>query len=88
MFQFPKDPKKIRARIRRYERALRKEYERHGFIGDGFGKRYLLGPMYLIMGDLAGALRSFGWFEEVFPTMLVTRFTLCVGLWPCTVQGI
>ena len=24
---FPKDPKKIRARIRRYERALRKEYE-------------------------------------------------------------
>ena len=67
MFQFPKGPKEIRARIRRYERALRKEFERHGFFGDGFGKRYLLGPMYLIMGDLAGALRSFGWFEEAFP---------------------
>ena len=33
-----------------------------------FGQdRYLLGPLYLLLGDLAGALRSFAWFERVFP---------------------
>jgi hypothetical protein len=67
MFEFPKDPKAIRSRIRRYERALRKEYQEHGFYDDGFGKRYLLGPLYLIMGDLAGALGYFEWFEQAFP---------------------
>jgi hypothetical protein len=67
MSQFPKEPKKIRARITRYERELRKEYEMNGFIRDGYGKRYLLGPLYLLLGDLAGAIKSFEWFEEMFP---------------------
>jgi hypothetical protein len=39
MSQFPKEPEKIRARITRYERELRKEYEMNGFIRDGYGKR-------------------------------------------------
>jgi hypothetical protein len=26
-----------------------------------------LGPLYLLKGDLAGALRSFAWFEQHFP---------------------
>jgi hypothetical protein len=39
MLEFPNEPKKIRARIRRYERKLRKEYEATGFYGDGYGKR-------------------------------------------------
>jgi len=64
---FPKDSKKIRERIRRYERALRKEQDEHGFYSDGYGKRYLLGPLYLLMDDLEGALKSFAWFEENFP---------------------
>ena len=64
---FPKDHKKIRARIRRYERALRKEHEETGFYSDGYGKRYLLGPLYLLMDDLQGALQSFAWFEATFP---------------------
>jgi tetratricopeptide (TPR) repeat protein len=64
---FPKDPKKIRARIRRYERALRKEHEETGFYSDGYGKRFLLGPLYLLMDDLEGALQSFAWYEETFP---------------------
>ena len=34
---------------------------------DGYGKRFLLGPLYMIMGDLQGALRSFEWFETEFP---------------------
>jgi hypothetical protein len=65
--QFPKEPKKIRGRIRRYERELRKEREKFGFIDDSSGKRYLLGPLYMILGDTVGALQSFEWFEKTFP---------------------
>jgi len=64
---FPLDPKKIRERIRRYERALRKEQEEFGVISDGYGKRYLLGPLYLLLDDTEGALKSFAWFEKTFP---------------------
>ena len=67
MSQFPTDPKKIKARITRYERELCKEYETHRFIDDSSGKRYLLGPLYLLIGDLAGAVKSFAWFELMFP---------------------
>src|SRR6266511_1709737 len=67
MYDLPQAPTKIRARIRRYERALRREQECYGFINDGAGKRYLLGPLYLLMGDTAGALRSFAWFAQTFP---------------------
>ena len=66
MYQFPKEPKKIRDRITRYERELRKEYEKYGSISDDGGKRYLLGPLYMILGDLPGAIRSFEWFEQEF----------------------
>lgn len=58
--------KKIKARIRRYERSLRKEQAEHGSIYDGYGKRYLLGPLYLQIGDLSGTLQSFRWFEQTF----------------------
>jgi hypothetical protein len=67
MYDFPQDPKKIRARIRRYERALQREQACYGCINDGAGKRYLLGTLYLLMGDTAGALRSFTWFAQTFP---------------------
>jgi tetratricopeptide (TPR) repeat protein len=67
MYDFPQDPKKISPRIRRYERALRCEQECYGFINDGAGKRYLLGALYLLMGDTAGAVRSFAWFAQTFP---------------------
>jgi hypothetical protein len=67
MSVFPKEPKKIRTRITRYERELRKERDKFGYISDGYGKRYLLGPLYLLMGDVAGAVRSFEWFEQTFP---------------------
>jgi len=67
MYQFPKDPRKIRERIKRYERALLKEQDQFGIIGDGYGKRYLLGPLYMIAGDVEGAISSFEWFEKTFP---------------------
>jgi hypothetical protein len=67
MDEFPIDPRTIRARIRRYERTLRHEQGRFGCMRDGGGTRYLLGPFYLLMGDTAGALRSFAWFAQTFP---------------------
>ena len=39
---FPTDPKRIRERIRRYERALKRELEA-GYGGDGYGKRFFAG---------------------------------------------
>ena len=63
---FPTDPKRIRERIRRYERALKRELEA-GFGGDDYGKRYLLGPLYMLLGDVDGALASFDWYEETYP---------------------
>ena len=59
--------KKIRAKIRRYERILRNERAEHGFISDGYGKRYLLGTMYMQLGNIEGAMESFEWFQRTFP---------------------
>jgi hypothetical protein len=67
VYQFPKDKSKIRARIGCYERELRKEKELHGSIHDGGGKRHRLGILYMLLGDNAGALESFEWFEKTFP---------------------
>ena len=66
MYELPRDPKKIAATIKRYERLLRIEQEKTGVISDGYGKRYLLGILYLLLGDTSGALRSFEWFEQTF----------------------
>jgi len=63
---FPTDPKHIRQRIRRYERALKRELE-DGYGGDGYGKRFLLGPLYMLTGDVDGALASFDWYQDVYP---------------------
>jgi hypothetical protein len=66
MFSFPTDRKKIASTIRRYERLLRKEQEGTGAISDGFGKRYLVGILYLLLDDTPGAMKSFEWFERTF----------------------
>ncbi len=63
MSQFPTDPKKLKARIRSYEKSLTGDV---GHIDDSYGKRYLLGPMYMLMNDAVGALKSFEWFESKF----------------------
>jgi hypothetical protein len=81
MLQFPKEPKKIRERVRSYERALRKEHETFGAYDDSFGKRYLLGPLYLLMGDIPGAVQSYNWFEQTFPDDMGEPFhDLCWAL--------
>ena len=67
MSRLPKNPTKIRERLKRYERELRQEFKNFGFFDDSSGKRYLLGPLYLMLGDTKGALKSFEWFEKTFP---------------------
>lgn len=63
---FPTDSKRIRERIYRYERALKKGLE-EGYGDDGYGRRYLLGPLYMLMGDVDGALSSLDWYEMAYP---------------------
>lgn len=67
MAQFPKRQKTITERIRRYERALRNDIKRHGTINDGAGNRYLLGALYLMLGDAKGALKSYKWLAQAIP---------------------
>ncbi len=55
------DPKKIRERIRRYERDLKKRDARNGS-----GSRYLLGTLYLLLDDTEGALAHYEWFDKQF----------------------
>jgi hypothetical protein len=67
MARLPDDLPKIRGLIKRYESVLKQERRKFGFIRDGSGKRYLLGPLYMLLGDNAGAIKSFKWFESTFP---------------------
>ncbi len=60
------DLRRIRARLRSYERKLQKEKKEHGFYRDGAGKRYQIGPHYMLLGDNDGALAAFQWFEKEF----------------------
>lgn len=59
---FPTDPKKIRERIKRYERAFKEPHH-----DDGAGKRFLLGQLYMLMGDQPGAIKSYAWYKKTFP---------------------
>ena len=63
---FPKEKKKIIERISRYERALKAEKRKFDSYDDGYGKRYLLGPLYLLADDFEGAIKHYKWFEKNF----------------------
>ena len=60
------EKKKVRARLRSYERKLQKEKKEHGCYDDGAGKRYQVGPHYMLLDDNDGALAAFKWFEREF----------------------
>lgn len=66
MADIPSDPKKVRARLRSYEGKLRREKRDFGSYNDGAGKRYFLVGLYLVLGDLDGAMESIRWFEREF----------------------
>ncbi len=61
------EEQKIRSRLRSYERKLQQEKKKFGYYHDGAGKRYQIGPHYLLLGDDEGALGAFQWFEKEFP---------------------
>ena len=60
------EEQKIKSRLRSYERKLQKEKREYGFYRDGAGKRYQVGPHYMLLGDIDGALVAFQWFEKEF----------------------
>ena len=60
------EQQKIRSRLRSYERKLRQEKEKFGYYHDGAGKRYQIGPHYILLGDNQSALEAFEWFEGEF----------------------
>ena len=72
MSPFPNNPRKIKERIKRYEDDLHKEFKKFRYISDGSGKRYMIGPMYLLLGDVSGAIKSFEWFEKNFSAIPTT----------------
>lgn len=57
---------KVRSRLRSYERKLEQEKREFGFYRDGAGKRYHVGPHYMLLGDNEGAIAAFEWFEREF----------------------
>ena len=61
------EEQKIRSRLRSYERKLQKEKKEYGFYRDGAGKRYQVGPHYMLLDDNDGALGAFQWFDTEFP---------------------
>ena len=67
MLDIPKEARLIRAKISRYERKLAEEKRGYGSYDDSAGRRYMLGPLYMVLGDEEGAQRSFEWFDAEFP---------------------
>jgi hypothetical protein len=61
------EKQKIRTRLRRYERKLENEKKKYGSYDDSAGKRYQVGPHYMLLEDNEGALAAFRWFEKEFP---------------------
>jgi hypothetical protein len=75
------EEQKIRSRLRSYERKLEKEKKEYGFYRDGAGKRYQIGPHYMLLDDNDGALGGFQWFDKEFPDDLgVPDHFLCWSL--------
>jgi len=47
----------------RLKRALGHEQKKYGFIDDGAGKRYEIGPLFVLAGELQKAIDFFSWYE-------------------------
>ncbi len=66
MFVIPDTEKKLRARISSYKSALNKEKRTFGHVNDDGGKRYLLFPLYFVLGDMKRAAEYFDWYADEF----------------------
>ena len=58
---------RFRTRATRLKQALASEKRRFGAFDDSSGKRYRIGPLFALAGDLKGALAHYKWFEKQFP---------------------
>ena len=66
MYTLPNSAKTIRERAMRYRRSLINEEKNLGYINDGAGKRYLVGPLFVLAGDLEKAIDYYKWYEKEF----------------------
>ena len=64
---YPLDKTKLQNRISSYRRSMKKEAQEHGFIHDGYGKRFLIGPMLQLLGQVDKALEYYEWYSDAFP---------------------
>ena len=48
------------------KRALVNEQQKYGFIDDGAGKRYQIGPLFVLAGELKKAVDFFEWYQNFF----------------------
>ena len=56
--------RKFRDRATRLKRALANEQKKYRHIEDGAGKRYLIGPFYVLADELEKALAHYDWYEK------------------------
>jgi tetratricopeptide (TPR) repeat protein len=57
----------MRDRAARLQRGLANEQRKYRHIEDGAGKRYLIGPFYVLAGELEKALAHYEWYERKCP---------------------
>ncbi len=67
MSDIPETEKQIKAKITSYKTAFNKEKKMHGWISDGYGKRYLMFPLHLVLGDGKKAKEYIEWYDNEFP---------------------
>ena len=65
--KLPKTPKGIYTRIEQYKKALQKEKREWGIYDDSYGRRLLIGPLYLLANDTEGAIKYYKWYVKSFP---------------------
>ena len=66
--KIPKTSKGLHSRIDQLKKVLRSEKKKFGCYDDSYGRRYLIGPLYLLAGDEAGGIRYYNWFQKNFPS--------------------
>lgn len=71
----PKELKKIKSKINRYEKNFKRAQP---FFDDGGGTRFLLGPLYLVVDDIEGAVKHYKWFARKYSDSIdEPMHTLC-----------
>lgn len=65
--KLPKTPRGVYCRIEQLKKILKKEKREWGAYDDSYGRRLLIGPLYLLANDTEGALKYYKWYEKNFP---------------------